>query len=143
MCKPPLIGVGGASCSRFVCSFGYVAPAAHAEPCWVSRDSNSREDQAMTKRSAPFPPGIRVRAVRMDVHVTHDGEGRPTHHRPRSIQRCPRKVSKNRFGGHRQRFRVRGLSEAQDPSCISGRVPSADGQSGPCRHRSDQPRSRV
>jgi hypothetical protein len=34
-----------------------------------------------------------------DIHVLHDGEGRPAHQRPGSIHRHPRKTSKNHRNG--------------------------------------------
>jgi hypothetical protein len=34
-----------------------------------------------------------------NIHAIHDGEGRPTHQRPESIHRSPRKTSKNHRNG--------------------------------------------
>ena len=48
-----------------------------------------------------------------------------------------------RFGGYLRTLSRESFSDAQDPSRIPRRVPSAEGRSGPCRPGSNRPRSRV
>ncbi len=45
-----------------------------------------------------------------------------------------------RIGGHRERFRVRCVCHAENPSPVPGGVPPPDGRVGPRRTRSDRPR---